>query len=100
MLGLYQPMSSPRMTRMFGFFACARTAVGKTRILASRVSRIRIRFGFIGVGLLFVVREISYCLVGGKMVAQSSFMLTTVQPFFFASAISASLNVPIFDSAP
>ncbi len=34
-----------------------------------------------------------------KMVFQSSFMLITVQSFFFASAISASLNVPIFDSA-
>jgi hypothetical protein len=31
---------------------------------------------------------------------QSSFMLMTVQLFFFASAMSASLNVPIFDSAP
>ena len=31
---------------------------------------------------------------------QSSFMLMTVQLFFFASAISASLNVPIFESAP
>src|SRR5437899_5774707 len=35
-----------------------------------------------------------------KMVFQSSFMLMTVQPFFFASAMSASENVPIFDSAP
>src|SRR6266481_5217679 len=42
------PMSSPQITRMLGFFACARTAVGKTRILASRVSRIRIGFSFIG----------------------------------------------------
>ena len=31
---------------------------------------------------------------------QSFFMLMTVQPSFFASAISASLNVPIFESAP
>jgi hypothetical protein len=31
---------------------------------------------------------------------QSFFMLMTVQPFFFASAMSASLKVPIFDSAP
>src|SRR5437773_11490824 len=37
---------------------------------------------------------------GGKMVFQSSFMLMTIQPFFFASAVSASLNVPIFESAP
>jgi hypothetical protein len=35
-----------------------------------------------------------------KIFFQSSFMLMTVQPSFFASAISASLNVPIFDSAP
>ena len=35
-----------------------------------------------------------------KIVFQSSFMLMTVQPLFLASAISASLNVPIFDSAP
>src|SRR5438552_4483527 len=41
-------MSSPQRMRMFGFFACARTAVGKTRIPASRVSRIRIGFSFIG----------------------------------------------------
>jgi hypothetical protein len=27
-------------------------------------------------------------------------MLITVQPFFFALAMSALLNVPIFDSAP
>jgi len=31
---------------------------------------------------------------------QSFFMLMTTQPFCFASAISASLNVPIFDSTP
>ena len=34
----------------------------------------------------------------GKMRFQSFFMLMTVQPFFFASAISASLNVPICES--
>jgi len=34
------------------------------------------------------------------MIFQSFFMLITVQPFFFASATGASLNVPIFDSAP
>jgi len=33
----------------------------------------------------------------GKITFQSFFMLMTVQAFFFASAISASLNVPIFD---
>src|SRR6266498_1720754 len=44
----HMPMSSPMMTRMLGLLACARTAVGKTRILASRVSRIRIGFSFIG----------------------------------------------------
>jgi len=42
----------------------------------------------------------SLVFVDGKMVFQSSFMLITIQPFFFASAISASLKVPIFDSAP
>lgn len=31
---------------------------------------------------------------------QSFFMLMTIQPFCLASAMSASLNVPIFDSAP
>src|SRR5436190_18547127 len=49
-------MSSPQRMRMFGFFACARIAVGKTRIPASRASRIRIGFSFIGIVcyLLFV----------------------------------------------
>jgi hypothetical protein len=42
----------------------------------------------------------SLVFVDGKMVFQSSFMLITIQPFFFASAISASLKVPIFDSEP
>src|SRR4029077_4171046 len=47
-------MSSPKMTRILGFFpavavvACAKTAIGKTKILTSRVSRIRIGFSFIG----------------------------------------------------
>jgi hypothetical protein len=35
-----------------------------------------------------------------KMRFQSSFMLMTVQPFVFASAISASLKVPTFESTP
>jgi hypothetical protein len=45
-------------------------------------------------------REERFHFTGGKIVFQSSFMLITIQPFFFASAMSASLNVPIFDSAP
>ena len=36
----------------------------------------------------------------GKMVIQSSFMLITVQWFFFASAMSESLKVPILESDP
>jgi hypothetical protein len=36
----------------------------------------------------------------GKTRFQSFFMLTTVQPSFFASAMRAPLNVPIFDFAP
>lgn len=35
-----------------------------------------------------------------KMRFQSFFMLMTTQPFFFASAISASEKVPIFDLGP
>jgi hypothetical protein len=36
----------------------------------------------------------------GKITFQPVFMLIKVQPIFFASATSASLNGPIFDSAP
>ena len=35
-----------------------------------------------------------------KIRFQSFFMLITDQPFFFASAISASLNVPTLDFGP
>jgi hypothetical protein len=35
-----------------------------------------------------------------KIRFQSFFMLMTTQPCFLASAMSESLNVPIFDSAP
>ena len=35
-----------------------------------------------------------------KIRFQSFFMLMTTQPCCFASAMSASLNVPIFDTAP
>lgn len=35
-----------------------------------------------------------------KMRFQSFFILITTQPRFFASAINASLKVPIFDSGP
>ena len=35
-----------------------------------------------------------------KIRFQSFFMLMTIQPCCFASAMSASLNVPIFDAAP
>ena len=34
-----------------------------------------------------------YLRAGGKIVFQSSFMLITVQPSFFASAMSASLTL-------
>ena len=37
----------------------------------------------------------AHLLSKGKITFQSFFILMTVQPFFFASAISASLNVPI-----
>ncbi len=50
-------------------------------------------------GCLLLLNSV-HLFSGAKMVFQSSFMLMTVQSFFFASAISASLNVPIFDSAP
>ncbi len=36
----------------------------------------------------------------GKIRFQSLFMLMTVQSYFFASFISESENVPIFESAP
>jgi hypothetical protein len=50
--------------------------------------------------LTVVKGKADYLTGAGKIVFQSSFMLITIQPFFFASAMSASLNVPIFDSAP
>ena len=43
---------------------------------------------------------IDYCFAVGKIVFQSSFILITIQPFFFASSMSVSLNVPIFESTP
>lgn len=36
----------------------------------------------------------------GKTAFQSFFILITIQPLSLASVMSASLNVPIFDSAP
>jgi hypothetical protein len=45
-------------------------------------------------------RYCAHFLSKGKITFQSFFMLMTAQPLFFASAMSASVNVPIFDSAP
>ena len=39
-------------------------------------------------------------LLASKICFQSSFMLMTVHFFSVAPSISASLNVPIFDSGP
>jgi len=38
--------------------------------------------------------------LGGKTAFQSFFMLMTIQPCCFASAMRASLKVPIFESGP
>jgi hypothetical protein len=45
-------------------------------------------------------RAVFISQTGGKIVFESSFTLRTIQPFFFASALGAWLNVPISDSAP
>ena len=61
----------------------SRRTYGETDMLARRCGRLDAHFAS-----------------NGKMRLQSCFILITVQPFFFASAMSASLNLPIFDSAP
>ena len=54
--------------------------------------------GFLRPVLLIAVPRRDYS--NAKMRFQSFFMLMTTQPRFFASAISASGKLPIFDVAP
>ena len=52
------------------------------------------------IGLPFIFAFLDVYYSKAKIFFQSSFMLMMVQLFLLASAISASLKVPIFDSAP
>jgi hypothetical protein len=91
-LVLMMPMTAIRMAR---YRTLSHVSLGENGGVAAFVSNAEPPKQALGTSASITIH-----FSGGKIVFQSSFMLTTVQLFFFASAISASLKVPIFDSAP